>query len=99
MNDYSFEVQRSGYGKITAYKMFEGELTDQDVSLSNYGLNPRYSLISALIARDSFVENYIQEMANYGFVLSDISNRDDVFNMVSNPLSLNRWTMFVGEHK
>ncbi len=45
LEDYNIEIQNRGYGKVIAYKEFTGELLDSELTLSDYGLDSRITLV------------------------------------------------------
>ncbi|AIO18398.1 hypothetical protein KQ51_00515 [Candidatus Izimaplasma bacterium HR1] len=75
MQDYEFDVQLSGYGKVTAYKMFEGDLENTDITLETYGLESGYNLSDINNAKLYFESNYVNELLVYGFAHNDPDNR------------------------
>ena len=75
MEDYIISVQLNGYGKVVAYKMFEGDLIDSDITLKEYGLTSGYTLQNIENTRLFFESNYITELFDYGFINNDPNNR------------------------
>ncbi len=82
MMDYEIDIQLNGYGKIIAYKLFEGDLSESDITLSEYGLNSGLTLQQAYDARDHFINNYRSELVKYGFTVNDVDNLDILLDII-----------------
>lgn len=74
MSDYHTTIQLSGYGKVSAEKEIVGDITNEDISLENYGLNSDISLSDLEDARLAFVDSYITTIEEYGFLVSNEFN-------------------------
>ena len=96
MDDYELDIQLNGYGKIIAYKLFEGDLADLDITLNQYGLDSGYTLINVKEARTYFVSNYESKMANHGWIINDPINGITILNSVENKSF--QFEQFIHEH-
>jgi len=90
LDDYDIDVQLKGYGKVEAYKLFEGELAENDLSLVDYGLNSGITLAMANTSKLYFESNYVSEMLTYGFTVNDEDNRLLVYNAVKPSLEVSQ---------
>ena len=90
LEDYDINVQFKGYGKVEAYKLFEGEMTESDVSLVNYDLDSGITLDMANNAKLYFKSNYVAEMLKYGFVINDEDNKFIVYNAIKPTLEISQ---------
>lgn len=83
MEDYYVTVQLNGYGKVNAYKLFSGSITNEDITLVEYDMNSGYTLDDIETARLFFSQNYVHTLESYGFTSNNPENRfvvnDDVY--------------------
>lgn len=99
LDDYVIDIQRNGYGKVIAYKMITGEVTEDDVSLESDNLESHITLEQLEEARLAFVDVYVEELASYGFILSNTVNRDIIELYFKAYLDKGKMNTFINEYK
>lgn len=80
MEDYDVSIQRDGYGKIEAYKMITGDVTESDVNLSEYNEESHITLSQLEATRKAFVDVYVELGAQHGFIISNEVNKELIEN-------------------
>lgn len=76
MSDYDITIQRDGYGKVNAYKMITGEITNDDITLNLYKLDSNITLSDLEDSRTAFLTVFENELESHGFFLSNNVNKE-----------------------
>ena len=76
MTDYDISIQQNGYGKIVANTVINGTLFNQDITLSKYGLESGITLQMIEDAKSYYLDNYIDNTLEFGFVVGSNNNLD-----------------------
>ena len=76
MADYDISIQQNGYGKIVANTVINGTLFNQDITLSKYGLESGITLQMIEDAKSYYLDNYIDNTLEFGFVVGSNNNLD-----------------------
>lgn len=82
LDDYIISVQLDGYGKVNAYKIFEGDLVNEDLTLENYSLQSGYDMSDIELARLFFTQNYQERINDFGFEVNDPDNHLIVYHNI-----------------
>jgi hypothetical protein len=99
LTDYDLSIQLDGYGKINAYKMFEGEIQEEDITLSEYGLDSGYTLAQVNAVKQYFIDHYESELNSYGFILNEPFNRFRVLEKVEDELSTTYFNIYIAKQE
>jgi hypothetical protein len=99
MEDYHISIQRNGYGKVNAYKLVTGDVSNREISLNNYNLESNISLDDLEAARQSFEDVYIQEVENHGFLVSNNVNMQFIENYFISYLENGKLNDFMNIYK